>query len=218
MSEAYEAPIPAQPHPLPEGCPKCGATVFVRHWEGKFYAKCSGAGCLFGFDADGQGRAVAKCCICKTGRLRTTSKGRVCADCGKWEVPRIGTAPATLGLCPKCKVGQLAQRGGQYGPFVSCSAPGCGLLYACDDSGNPASGRCSGCQGPVKKTKSGAKVCAVCGTWQEAKAAAKGAVRPPKPPQAICPVCRQPLRVLWTKRNKWAYRCDPCDRWTDAQG
>lgn len=128
--------------------------------------------------------------------------------------------PADLGLCPKCKTGQLAKKSGQYGPFVSCSDRACGLIYGCDELGQPSGGRCRKCQGPVKKTKAGGLICAVCETWQDAKgaapAAAGGEDRPPKPADAACPGCRQSLRAVWTRRNKWAYRCDACDRWLDA--
>ena len=123
------------------------------------------------------------------------------------------------GLCPKCKAGQLSVRQGQYGTFVSCSDRSCGLIYNSDEAGKAEGGLCKKCQGPVKKTKSGSLICAVCETWQDSKgiAPAAGEARPAKPRDASCPLCRQPLRTVWTKRNKWAYRCDPCDKWLDAE-
>ena len=244
MSEAYEPVPPSSPVLLADPCPKCGAPVALRHWEHRFYTKCQGDGCFFGYDADDQGRAVEPCPSCGQGRLKTTPKGKVCADCGVWqngsgEAPRPG-----LGLCPKCKAGQLSVKKGQYGPFVSCSDRACGLIYNSDEAGVPEGGRCRQCQGPVKKTRAGSLLCAVCGTWQDAAAKAPGAAtgrapgvaagratggaarvadrgaaagdaRPAKPKDATCPVCRQALRTVWTKKNKWAYRCDRCDRWLD---
>jgi len=39
---------------------------------------------------------------------------------------------------------------------------------------------------------------------------------PDKPKDAKCPRCAQPMRTLFTRRQKWAYRCDPCQAWYDA--
>jgi ssDNA-binding Zn-finger/Zn-ribbon topoisomerase 1 len=121
---------PTVPPILPEPCPKCGAPVGLHHWQGRFYTRCQGAGCRFGFDADALGRSIAPCPRCGKGRLKTTPRGQVCADCGSW---------------------------------------------------NDAAGD-----------------------------------RPPRPRPAFCPACRGALRVVWTRRGKWAYRCDPCDRWMDT--
>ena len=158
-------------------------------------------------------------------RLRTAERGRVCADCGAAEAPqatgaRLPAEPAPvpgLGLCPKCGKGQLAVRSGAYGTFVSCSER-CGLTYTSDAEGVSAGGVCKACQGPVKKTQSGSRVCAVCGAWQEQpRTAAPGAdARPPKPKAAPCPRCARPLKEVFTRLQKWAYRCDFCKAWYDA--
>jgi len=216
---------------LGESCPKCGSGVVIRNWKGQFFAKCKNTRCTFEFDSDNRGKAAAQCPTCGTGRLRTTSTGRICADCGTVEArptaPRAQvSAPSedasALGTCPKCKLGKLAVRSGAYGTFVSCSER-CGLTYSSDEQGVPEGGICKSCQGPVKKTQNGSKVCAVCGGWQNEKPAAParpaatgGATLPPKPKAAKCPRCGQLMGEVFTKRQKWAYRCDPCQSWFDA--
>jgi ssDNA-binding Zn-finger/Zn-ribbon topoisomerase 1 len=215
---------------MEEPCPRCGSAVVLRNWKGRFYTKCQNPGCLFGYDTDNRGNPEARCAACGTGRLHTTPKGRVCADCGAWEKPapaRTGPAPVAAGLgpCPKCGKGQLAVRTGAYGTFVSCSER-CGLSYSSDAEGVPEGGTCRKCQGPVKKTQNGSRVCAVCGTWQDEKKPAAPAAHapapgapagaPPKPKGAHCPRCSEPMRAVFTRRQKWAYRCDRCEAWYDA--
>ena len=58
-------------------CPKCGSPVVMRYWEGRHYAKCQNKLCFFGYDTDDRGHPSALCPACSTGRLRSTSKGRV---------------------------------------------------------------------------------------------------------------------------------------------
>jgi ssDNA-binding Zn-finger/Zn-ribbon topoisomerase 1 len=208
---------------MEEPCPRCGAPVVLRNWKGRFYTKCQTPGCLFGYDTDNRGQPESRCAACGTGRMHTTPKGRVCADCGAWEdagAPRekaAGPKPG-LGACPKCGKGQLAVRAGAYGTFVSCSER-CGLSYTSDADGVPEGGVCKACGGPVKKTQGGSRVCAVCGQWQdEKKPAASGAPAgaPGKPKAANCPRCAQPMKTVFTRRQKWAYRCDRCEAWYDA--
>jgi len=186
--------------------------VWLRQREGRFSARCAGAGCRFGFDADRRGKPTGKCPACGTGRLKSTPKGRVCADCGAWDdTPRKG-----LAACPKCGTGRLAVRKGEYGHFVACSDLVCGLTYTCDEAGQPQGGWCRICKGPVRKTRAGSRICVACGAWQEPKPvpAAPG----PKPPAAVCPYCRAALRAVWTRKQRWVYRCDACLRWLEAQG
>jgi len=231
-----------QPLPLPDPCPKCGGKVELRCWDGQYSTKCTSQGCYFGFDADEKGQPTGKCPHCGTGRLRTTkNRNRVCADCDKWEVskgggggfrqegPRAsgsGAGGQQLGECPKCHKGRLSIRNGQYGYFVSCSER-CGLTYGCDEAGNPDGGHCKFCKGPAKKTQSGSMVCAVCGKWQDEKSSPTPSLargnggghsdnRPAKPKDASCPRCREKMKTVFTRRNKWAFRCDPCDFWQDA--
>jgi hypothetical protein len=92
------------------------------------------------------------------------------------------------------------------------------LTYTSDAEGVPVGGTCKACQGPVKKTQTGSRVCAVCGAWQEEKKAVEpgSEAKPPKPKAAKCPRCSQPLKEVFTKRQKWAYRCETCKAWYDA--
>ena len=215
---------------LADPCPKCGFPVVLRFWQGRFFTKCKNTGCSFGFDADDRGNPAARCAACGTGRLRTLDRVRVCADCGAKEAPgAAGEAKGPdigLGICPKCRKGQLAVHSGAYGTFVSCSDR-CGLTYTSDAQGVPAGGTCKACKGPVRKTQNGSRVCAVCGAWQDEKKPAAPAkpsaakaqapeARPPKPKPAQCPRCARPLKEVFTRRQKWAYRCDSCETWFDA--
>lgn len=206
---------------LDTACPKCGSPVGIKHWEGRYYTKCSKQGCFFGFDADEKGSPLLPCPACRSGRLKTTPKGRVCADCGKWAKEAAAEPTekdSPLGECPKCRQGRLEVRKGQFGTFVSCSAR-CGLTYGSDEAGVPEGGHCAFCKGPVKKTRTGSRICVVCEKWQDEKPgtpSAGGEDRPPKPKDAKCPRCMKAMKVLWTKRKKWAYLCDDCSAWYDA--
>ena len=183
---------------MEEPCPRCGFPVVLRYWKDRFFTKCQNAGCAFSYDTDNRGNPAARCAACGTGRMNTADGVRVCADCGAGEAPAaprerpsaepVPVPASGLGTCPKCQKGQLGVRSGAYGTFVSCSDR-CGLTYTSDAEGVPVGGRCKACQGPVKKTQSGSRICAVCGVWQEDKAvAAPGqAARPPKPKAALCP-------------------------------
>jgi ssDNA-binding Zn-finger/Zn-ribbon topoisomerase 1 len=211
---------------LDDPCPRCGSEVVLRFWKGQFFTKCKNPTCTFGYDADNRGKPAARCPACGTGRLHTTANGRVCADCGAREgatgAPAKAKPDAGLGPCPKCGKGTLAVRSGAYGTFVSCSER-CGLTYSSDEQGVPEGGTCSSCHGPVKKTQKGSRVCALCGAWQNDKPAAAprpeaagAASRPPRPKPAKCPRCAQPMKEVFTRRQKWAYRCDTCQAWYDA--
>ena len=210
---------------MEEPCPRCGSPVVLRCWKGRFHTKCQNAGCSFGYDTDDRGNPASRCALCGTGRMRSSELGRVCADCGAAEAPRGAPArpeaapagSAGPGLCPKCGKGQLAVRSGAYGTFVSCSER-CGMTYSSDAQGAPVDGVCKACQGPVRKTQNGSRVCAVCGVWQDEKkpAAPVPDARPAKPKAAHCPRCARPLKEVFTRRQKWAYRCESCKAWYDA--
>lgn len=169
------------PVKLEDPCPRCGAEVFHKAWEGRHYVACSTKGCYFGFDVDADGNPTIKCVHCG-GRVKTNASGKtVCGDCNQWQDarPRAGadgeeggirqdnrSAPEPLGECPKCEKGKLALHNGSHGPFVSCSdRDGCGLSYDADEDGQPKGGHCAKCKGPIRVFPSGAKRCAICGEW-----------------------------------------------------
>lgn len=212
-------------------CPKCGSSVHLKAGTTGLYVKCSGdkgAKCYFGFDADADGTATISCAnpACEHGRVKTTPNGSlVCGDCGSWQ-DKFGAAGApssTSSSCPKCKRGTIRVIKGANGPFAACSnRDGCGLTYGCKEDGKPEAGFCKSCKGPVKKTKSGSKICVVCDSWQDSKAGAGGgagnAERPAKPADQACFDCGGQMKTLWTKKGKWAYLCEPCNAWHDAPG
>ena len=202
-----KSPTPFQPTVLPRPCPKCGAPMLLRHWENRFSAVCQGAGCRYGFDADKRGRALARCPACEDGHLKTTPKGKVCADCGAWD--------DGMGACPKCRTGRLSLRKGEYGHFAACANLACGLTYTCDEDGRPEGGRCRVCRGPVRKTRSGSRICMACETWQDPKPVPAPRERPPA---AACPGCGTVLRAVWTRKARWVHRCTPCGRWVELPG
>lgn len=92
------------------------------------------------------------------------------------------------------------------------------MTYTSDAQGVPVAGTCRACQGPVKKTQNGSMVCAVCGAWQDEKKPATPIpeAKPGKPEAAQCPRCARPLKEVFTKRQKWVYRCETCKAWYDA--
>jgi len=207
---------PFVPIVLPFPCPRCGAAVMLRQWEKRFYAQCEAGGCRFGFDADKRGKATARCPSCEEGRLKTTPKGRICADCEKWDNSAAGGGRSDKGPCPRCKTGRLAVLKGEYGFFVGCSDLVCGLTYTCDAGGRPEGGHCKLCKVPVRKTRAGSLICVVCATWQNPKPVSPAEAGCPQPPPAVCPSCRQALRSVWTRKNRWVYRCDACLRWLEV--
>ena len=204
---------PFPPTPLPEPCPKCAGVVLLQQWQGLFQARCQGPECRFGFDADKRGRGLGHCPACAGGLLKSTPKGRVCAHCGRWDnAVEPGGRPAH-GHCPKCKTGHLSIIKGEYGYFVGCSDLVCGLTYTCDETGRPEGGRCKACRGPVRKTRSGARICVACETWQEPRRMGPAEARACRPELAPCGQCGQPLRLVLTRRNAWIGRCDACALW-----
>ena len=191
---------------MEDPCPRCGSPLVLRNWKGRFFAKCKNPGCPFEYATDHRGNRVGA----DSAEAGPKAAGeRTHAEAGAPE----------LGACPKCGKGQLAVRSGSYGTFVSCSER-CGLTYSSDAQGVPTGGTCKACRGPVKQTQSGSKVCALCGAWQDEKKAAAPApapeTRPAKPKPAQCPRCARPLKEVFTRRQKWVYRCDTCEAWYDV--
>lgn len=206
---------PFTPVALSEPCPKCGGAMLLRRWDGEHQVRCQAPGCRFGFDADPRGRPAAGCPACGEGWLKTTPKGRVCAHCGQWDNGPDPSGRSGYGPCPRCKTGQLNVIKGEYGFFMACSDLGCGLTYTCDSGGRSEGGRCKACRGPVRRTRSGARVCLACETWQEPKPMGAAEARAARPAEAPCAACGNTLRAVWTRRNRWVCRCDACAVWVE---
>ena len=110
-------------------CPTCGAELRLRDWEGKHYAKCSGAECRVAFDCDAEGKPLLTCQHCQ-GPVRTTKSGsQVCVTCQRWQNEKPAEALPESRPCETC--GQPMRvipstRKGQY--FLRCAV--CGLTQA----------------------------------------------------------------------------------------
>ncbi len=110
------------------------------------------------------------------------------------------------GPCPRCGA-DLHLRDWEGRHYVKCSAAGadpeCRLAYDTDAEGKPLE-LCRLCRGPVRTTRSGAKVCVLCGRW-----VADGDPELPEP--GVCATCGQPMRLIpSTARGKYFRRCAPC--------
>jgi len=115
-----------------------------------------------------------------------------------------------VGSCPKCG-SNLHQRDWQGRHYVKCAAEkdaSCQVSYDTDPEGK-ALENCRFCQGPVRATKNGNKVCAICGRWQEERAAASPQVAAPH--TAVCEACGQPARIIpSTRKGQFFARCTAC--------
>jgi len=110
------------------------------------------------------------------------------------------------GPCPRCGA-DLHLRDWEGRHYVKCSAAGadpeCRLAYDTDPEGKPLE-LCRLCQGPVRTTKGGAKVCVLCGKWA-------ADLDPQLPEAGVCAGCGQPMRLIpSTARGKFFRRCAPC--------
>jgi DNA topoisomerase-3 len=86
-------------------CPRCGADLHLRDWEGRHYVKCSAAGadpeCRLAYDTDAEGKPLELCRLCR-GPVRTTKGGaKVCVLCGKWVADLDQDLPEP-GICATC--------------------------------------------------------------------------------------------------------------------
>ena len=86
-------------------CPRCGAELRLRDWEGRWYVKCSATGtdpdCRVAYDTDETGKAKENCRLCR-GPLRTTKAGaKVCVLCGAWAEDAAADLPEP-GTCATC--------------------------------------------------------------------------------------------------------------------
>jgi len=110
-------------------CPTCGAELRLRDWEGKHYAKCSGAECRVAFDCDPEGKPLLACRHCQ-GPVRTTKSGsKICVTCQRWQDDKPPESQPEARPCASC--GQPTRvipstRKGQF--FLRCGS--CGLTEA----------------------------------------------------------------------------------------
>ena len=110
-----------------------------------------------------------------------------------------------VGACPRCG-SDLHQRDWEGRQYVVCAASldeDCRVSYDTDAEGQPLEA-CRLCRGPMRTTKSGAKVCALCGKWA-------ADVGEDVPDPGICAACGQPMKLIAsTTRGQYFRRCAPC--------
>ncbi|WP_306600001.1 DNA topoisomerase 3 [Geothrix sp. 21YS21S-2] len=110
-----------------------------------------------------------------------------------------------VGACPRCG-SPLHLKEWEGRNYVKCAAskdPECRVAYETSADGKPAQ-TCRLCQGPLRTTKAGSKVCVLCGSW-----AADQPEGLPEP--GLCPGCGQPMRIIRsTTRGQYFRRCSPC--------
>ena len=115
--------------PVVGACPRCGADLHLRDWEGRHYVKCSAGGrdpdCRVAYDTDAEGKPLESCRLCQ-GPVRTTKGGaKVCALCGKW-VADLEQAPEA-GVCAACGQPMRLIPSTARGKYFRRCAP-CGIL------------------------------------------------------------------------------------------
>ena len=116
--------------PVAGPCPRCGADLHLRDWEGRHYVKCSAAGsdpeCRMAYDTDPEGRPLEQCRLCR-GPMRTTRGGaKVCALCGKWAADLDADLPEP-GVCATCGQPMRLIPSTARGKYFRRCAP-CGVL------------------------------------------------------------------------------------------
>lgn len=86
-------------------CPKCGSSLHLRDWEGRYYAKCAATAdpvCTVRFDVDAEGKPLTLCRFCQR-PVRTTRGGKVCVMCGRWQSEeRVDPRMPDPAACPAC--------------------------------------------------------------------------------------------------------------------
>lgn len=111
--------------PVVGACPKCGAELRLRDWEGRHYARCSGDDCRVAYDTDAEGRPLATCPC--GGPLRTFKDGtKACATCGAREGEPAAPPPRPCPTCGKAMRVIPSTRRGQW--FLRCGD--CGVTEA----------------------------------------------------------------------------------------
>ncbi|HNX32145.1 MAG TPA: DNA topoisomerase 3 [Holophaga sp.] len=82
-------------------CPRCGASLHLRDWQGRNYVTCAGAECKVSFDTDPEGKPLETCRFCQ-GPVRTTRNGgKICLACERWQTEPDLAAPEPA-PCPTC--------------------------------------------------------------------------------------------------------------------
>jgi len=113
-----------------------------------------------------------------------------------------------VGACPKCG-SNLHLRDWEGRHYVKCAASTdneCRVTFDADAEGKPLE-LCRFCQGPVRTTRGGGKICAKCEKWQTEKGA-----DPRMPDPKNCATCGQPMQVVpSTRRGQWFHRCAHCN-------
>jgi len=114
-----------------------------------------------------------------------------------------------VGTCPKCG-SNLHQRDWQGQHYIKCAAEkdtSCRVSYGTDAEGK-ALETCRFCQGPVRITKSGSKICIACDRWQEERATGEPVAAPPT---VTCEACGQPARLIpSTRKGQFFAKCGAC--------
>jgi DNA topoisomerase-3 len=106
IKAAAPRPAPRAPSgPAAGPCPRCGAELRLRAWEGRHYVKCSAGGsdpeCRVAYDTDAEGKPLATCPLCH-GPVATTRTGkRVCVVCRHWVTDQDSGLPEP-GVCAQC--------------------------------------------------------------------------------------------------------------------
>lgn len=119
-----------------------------------------------------------------------------------------------VGTCPKCG-SNLHLRDWEGRHYVKCAAsadPECKMSFDADAEGKPLFA-CRFCEGPVRTTRNGAKICARCDKWQTEKEADSQAPEP-----IACGSCGKPMDVVpSTRRGQWFHRCPNCGTFQEAK-
>ena len=127
--------------------------------------------------------------------------------------PAPSTFGPVIGTCPRCN-SSLHLRDWEGRHYVKCGAtqdPECKVAFDADAEGKPLV-ICIFCQGPVRTTRSGSKICAQCNRWQTESVSV---VDTPEP--VPCLTCGQAMRVIpSTRKGQWFHRCVACGKTTEA--
>ena len=115
-------------------CPRCGADLHLRTWEGAHYVKCSASGrdpeCKVAYGTDPEGRPLETCRLCR-GPVRTTKAGgKVCVLCGRWVSDQDAGVPDP-GVCATCGQPMRLVPSTAKGKYFRRCVP-CGVLRPAD--------------------------------------------------------------------------------------